>query len=155
MTVRILLSVLILFAFIRCTTESAEFDVREITHKLPEEVEVVMGKPDSAYFQTVVTKKFYTHQYHQIDGKFDVEIQYINGRSDDIIITDIVDDHPYDTKVLSLFGLPDIAPSETFENGYFKWRDFEGYHVINMYATHLDEAGVVDDYKIFFKAAKE
>jgi hypothetical protein len=151
---RLILSFITLLAFASCDTDSRKFDVREITHKLPEEVEAIMGKPDTSYFHTVVTKRFFAQEYHQVNGKFDLEIQYIDGRSDDIIVTNLSDDHPFNPEVLSLFGLPVATPTETFENGYFKWKDFEGYHIINAYSTHLDDSGRVDEYKVFFKSAQ-
>jgi hypothetical protein len=142
---------LFVICFIGCNSANEEFTIKQITNKLPEEVVEILGEPDSAYFQTVVTKRFFTQRYNQLEGKYDVEIQYLSGRSNDIIITDIIDDHPYDEKVLVNFGLPEAPPTETLPNGYFKWKGFEGFHVVNVYSTHLDDSGVADDFKIFFK----
>lgn len=139
------------FCFSACSEsklkeESIILNIPNLIHKTPTEVVAILGKPDTVYYEQVLRKTFLVQRYKNLD----LEIQYIKGKSNDIIINDPI---PIEFKKesLSLFGIKPAQPTEHREKEMLKWKNYSGLKTINFYKVRTDSAGNIVSYKIFFK----
>lgn len=133
-----------------CSGKKLILDVPKIMNRTPQEVIGVLGEPDSAFTQFIVTKVIFTQIYNR---QFNVEIMYPEGLATDIVVYDPAPDLPFEPETLEHFGLSaDIAPSDTMKETYIKWKNYPGFKTINLFVTKLDSIGQVSQYLIFFKS---
>ena len=138
--------------FWACTPNEKEgknliVNVPEIINKTPEEVVAILGKPDTAFVQNVVTLRFHTQLYYELDS---LEIQYLEGTSKDIVVHKPLP-LPLNKMTLKAYGLEPKEPTGNVLDEVLRWENYEGFKMVNMYAIHKDKDGKIDDYKIFFK----
>lgn len=124
-------------------------DVEDVTDKTPEQVTKILGKPDTAYTQVIVTKPVFTQIYRR---EFEIEIMYPEGLSTDIVVFDAAPKLPFEAGIIEKFGLPQIPPSDVVANTYIKWKNYPGYKTINFFVTDLDSTGNVEQFRLFFKS---
>ncbi len=124
-------------------------DVEEVTDKTPEQVAKILGTPDTAYTQVIVTKPVFTQIYRR---EFEIEIMYPEGLSTDIVVFDAAPNLPFEAGIIEKFGLQQMPPSDVVANTYIKWKNYPGYKTINFFATDLDSAGKVEQFRLFFKS---
>ncbi len=124
-------------------------DLKRIVNKRPQEVEAVMGMPDSTYWRVLMGRPVFCQLYRDEY----LEIQYPGRTATDIVVSG---PHglPFDQKALGAFGLNyhQQHPSDYRKNGYIRWVDFEAFSSISFYNTRLDTAGRVQTFDVFFKA---
>lgn len=137
----------VVFAFWSC--EKKLLDIEQVVDKTPEEVETILGKPDTAYTQMIVTKPIYTQIFRD---EVDIEIMYPDGLSTDIVVLDAAPEFKFNERIIARFGLKEIPPSHVQKNSFIKWKNYPGYKTINIFATDLDTAGNVEQFRIFFKS---
>lgn len=128
--------------------ENLIVDIPEIINKTPEEVVAILGEPDTAFVQMVVTLRFHTQLYYDLDS---LEIQYLDGTSKDIVVHKPLP-LPLNKMTLEAFGLESKEPTDKVLDEVLRWENYEGFKMVNMYAIHKDKHSKIDDYKIFFKA---
>lgn len=123
-------------------------DIPNLIEKSPTEVVTILGEPDTVYYEQVLRKKFLVQRYR----KHDIEIQYLNGKSNDIVINDPL---PIEFKMesLNLLGIKPALPTEYREKEILKWKNYSGLKTINFYKVRTNSAGNIISFKIFFKAA--
>ncbi len=124
-------------------------DVEELADKTPQQVEEILGKPDTAYTQVFVTKHVFTQIYRR---DFEFEIMYPEGLSTDIVVFDAAPKLPFEAGIIEKFGLQQLPPSDVLANAYIKWKNYPGYKTINFFVTDLDSAGNVEQFRLFFKS---
>lgn len=122
-------------------------DIPILINKTPTEVVEILGEPDTSYYEQVLAKSFLVHRYK----KHDIEVQYLKGKSNDIIINEPLP-VKFDPESLKHFGLKPIEPTVSREKGMLKWKNYSGLKTINFYKVRVDSAGNIIGYKIFFKA---
>lgn len=144
---RIALTFALLFLLWSC--DQPILDVEKIADKTPQQVEAILGKPDSSFTQMIVTKPIFTQIY---EDEFRIEIMYPDGLSTDIVVFDVFPKVPFEAETIRKFGLKEIPPSHVLRNSYIKWKNYPGYKTINFFATDLDTAGRVEQFRLFFKS---
>jgi hypothetical protein len=147
MIVRVAFALCVLASIGAC--ESPVCNVEEIADKTPQEVVNILGEPDTAYTQVIVTKPIFTQIYKR---EFDIEIMYPDGLSTDIVVFDAAPKLPFEAGIIEKFGLQQIPPSDVVANTYIKWKNYPGYKTINFFVTDLDSAGNVEQFRLFFKS---
>lgn len=136
-----------------CDTHSKEnnliLDVRKVINKAPHEVEIIMGKPDTTYIERIVGRGVFVQRY----AKSDIEIQYWDNRSTDIIV------HrphglPFNQNALKGFNLPykKKHPSQYAKGAYMRWYNFDEFETIGLYNVQKDNAGRIQNFSVYFKA---
>lgn len=136
-----------------CTKKDLILDIQKVVDKTPHQVVGLLGEPDTAYTQVIVRKPIFTQIYER---DYKIEIMYPEGLSTDVVIYDPAPGLPYSSKTLSRFGLDNsISPSDSMANAYLKWKNYPGFKTINFFATKLDSAGGIKQYRIFFKSDGE
>ena len=133
--------------FVSC--KKTILEVEEVADKTPEQVAKILGKPDTAYTQVIVTKPVFTQIYRR---EFEIEIMYPEGLSTDIVVFDAAPNLPFEAGIIEKFGLQQIPPSDVVANTYIKWKNYPGYKTINFFVTDLDSAGNVKQFRLFFKS---
>lgn len=147
MKIALFISTLLVLA---CSRDKVFLNVEHVVDLTPSEVVDYLGDPDTTYTQVIVNKPIYTQIY---DREYKVEIMYPEGLSTDVIIYDPLPGLPYSPQTLTRFNLDvSIHPSDTMANAYLKWKNYPGFKTINFFATRLDSAGRVSQYRIFFKS---
>lgn len=121
-------------------------DVPNLVQKLPEEVVGVLGEPDTVYYDQVFNKKFLVQRYKE----HDLEIQYLNGKSNDIILNDasLIE---FKQESLNRFGIKPAIPTVFRDKEMIKWKNHSGLKTINFYNVKLDSVGNIINFTIFFK----
>ena len=141
------------FLFVACDNRSEDYilDVKEILNKTPHQVEQILGKPDSTYTIKVFTKEYFAQRYFESN----VEIQYPEGTSTDIVV---YGPHglPFDVSSTKAFNLEiQKSPDQYRENQLIRWYDIDEFASVTFYHPEFDSAGKVTNFHIFFKARKE
>ncbi len=128
--------------------DSILFNIPELVNKTPEQVIEILGEPDSAYTQYVVTIPVYT-QWWNDKG---LEIQYLepDKRSKDIVIHK-AGPLPFDPSTLALFGLEPMSPTVSNPRSNLRWSDMQGFKTIHFYNRLENQNGEVN-FQLFFKA---
>ncbi len=121
--------------------------VMDIINNTPEETVKILGEPDSAFMQKVVTKNFYTQLYFNLDS---LEIQYMDGTAKDIILHKPVP-LSFDKKILENYGLGLKDPTSNELGEVYRWENYPDFKVISAYITRRDNNGEISDFRIFFK----
>lgn len=122
-------------------------DVPAIINKTPEEVVKLLGEPDSAFDQYIVTKKIFTQLYQA--GV--VEIQYPRGKATDIVIHN-PQPLPFEPPTLAAFGVQPKGPTYFQPYEVMRWEDIPEFEMVSFYTVHKADSVTVDNYTIFFKA---
>lgn len=145
-------SFLICSSFYSCSESPSDqagliLNIPSLVNKLPNEVAEILGEPDTVYYDQVLNKKFFVQRYK----RHDIEIQYLKGRANDIIVNQ---PWPVDFEAGSLryFGIKPAQPTVYHENEMIKWKNHSGLKTINFYKVRKDSTGNIISYKIFFKA---
>ncbi len=122
-------------------------DIPHLIQHSPTEVVEILGEPDTTYTLQILSRKILVQRYK----KFDLEIQYLKGKSNDIIINDPL--HiPFSPESLKYFGLKEATPTSFQENKAIKWKNYNGLKTIHFYKVQKDSTGNIVSYKIFFRA---
>lgn len=150
----IALPLLLVFSILSCRDQGAAndsviLDVKRIVNKSPEEVEEILGEPDSAYTITVMGKRIFCQAY----AGNSIEIQYPDRRARDILVTDQTR-LAFDQTALSAFGLDykKQHPSDYKKGSFIRWSNFDDFSAISLYATEKDSLNRVTAFNIFFKS---
>lgn len=122
-------------------------DIPTLINKLPSEIVNLLGEPDTIYYDQVLNKKFLVHRY----VKHDIEIQYLKGKANDIIVNDPLSIE-FKAESLSYFGIKPAIPTVFRENEMIKWKNYSGLKTINFYKVKKDNFGNIISFKIYFKA---
>lgn len=130
-------------------SQSPILDIENVVDKTPQQVEAILGRPDTSYTQTIVTKHIFTQIYKD---EFDIEIMYPDGLATDIVVLNGAPKLPFEASILNRFGLKEITPSHVLEKSYIKWKNYPGFKTINFFVTDLDSAGQVEQFRLFFKS---
>jgi hypothetical protein len=124
-------------------------DIKQVADKTPQQVEAILGEADTSYTKMIVTKPIFTQIFRD---ELEVEIMYPDGLSTDIVVLDAAPKLPYNESIISRFGLENLPPSDVMKNAYIKWKNYPGFKTINIFATDLDSAGNVEQFRLFFKS---
>lgn len=149
MIVRAILLLLGLIFLFACESRGPILDIENVVDKTPQQVEAILGRPDTSYTQTIVTKHIFTQIYKD---EFDIEIMYPKGLATDIVVLNGAPKLPFEASILTRFGLKEIPPSHVRKNFYIKWKNYPGFKTINFFVTDLDSAGRVEQFRLFFKS---
>lgn len=122
--------------------------VMDIINKTSEEVTKTLGEPDSAFIQKVVTKKFYTQLYYDLDS---LEIQYMDSTAKDVVVHKPFS-LPFNKKILENYGLDLKEPTSNELGEVLRWENYSDFKMISSYVTLKDDDGGISEFKIFFKA---
>jgi hypothetical protein len=148
----LLYSVLLVALVSSCTSAPGDnvlLDVRRITNKTPQEVESVLGAPDTTYTLRVLGKQIFCQKYL----KNNVEIQYPDSVSSDIVV---YGPHglPFNQTSLKAFNLPHAAkhPSQYIRGTLMRWYDFGEFEAISFYNVQKDSVGNPGNFNVYFKA---
>jgi hypothetical protein len=127
--------------------DSLIFNIPELVNKTPEQVIKILGEPDSAYTQYVVTIPVYTQWY----GEKGLEIQYLEPEklSKDIVIHN-AGPLLFEPSTLALFGLEPTTPTISNPRSNLRWSDLQGYKTIHFYNRQEDANGDIR-FQIYFK----
>jgi hypothetical protein len=153
---QLLILFIIPFSFFSCSQRSDEnssliLDVKKIASKTANEVEHILGEPDSSYDLQIMGRKIYCQFYNTNK----IEIQYPNSLATEIIV--------YETKgltfnqsTLSQFGLDyKIHPNEYLKDRLIRWNNIEPFSSISFYNVEKDSAGNIANFNIFFKVLEK
>jgi hypothetical protein len=138
--------------FSSCTKQKDKdilLDLKAIVNRNPNEVEAIIGKPDSVYFLQMMGKSIFCQLYK----KNNIEIQYPDSGATDIIVYG-PHELPFDQTALSAFNLEYESqhPSDYKKDRYIRWSDFEEFSAITFYNPKKDSLDNITDFNIFFKA---
>lgn len=136
----------------RSNQESYSLDVRRLANKRPQEVEKLLGNPDSSYTFHMMGKPVFCQVYRD---RYLV-VQYPGMLSTDFVISG---PHglPFDHSALQAFDVDyrQHHLSDYRQNSYLRWSDIEGFSAISFYNARLDSQGKVIGFDIFLKAATD
>lgn len=150
MTGRVVLLLMGLILLFACENQKPIMDIATVVNKTPQQVESILGTPDTAYTQTIVTKHIFTQIYNK--DVFNIEIMYPDGLSTDVVVLNGAPKLPFDASAIKQFGLNEIPPSHFQEKAFIKWKNYPGYKTINIFVTDLDSVGNVEQFRLFFKS---
>lgn len=147
---------IILVSFFSCSQKSDEnssliLDVKKIAGKTANQVENILGKPDSSYDLQIMGRKIYCQFYNTNQ----IEIQYPNTLATEIIVYK-TNGLPFNQSTLSQFGLDyKIHPNEYLKDRLIRWNDIEPFSSISFYNVDKDSVGNITNFNIFFKAQEK
>ena len=135
-----------------CTQDDQNIilDVKTIVNKDPDEVEEILGKPDSTYTSHMMGKSVFCQLYKNVQT---IEIQYPGSRATDIVVYG-TSGLPFDQTALSAFNLDygKQHPSDYRKGRLIRWSDFGQFSSISFYNTRQDNGHNIIAFDIFFKA---
>lgn len=147
---------IILFSVFACGKSSDNksgliLDVRQIAGKTANQVENILGKPDSNYDLQIMGRKIYCQLYNA----YQIEIQYPNALATEIIVYK-TDGLPFNQTTLSQFGLDyKIHPNEFLKDRLIRWNNIEPFSSISFYNVDKDSVGNISNFNIFFKVKED
>jgi hypothetical protein len=127
------------------------FDVRQVAGKTPNQVEKILGMPDSSYNLQIMGRKIYC-QFYKTNQ---IEIQYPNTLATEIIVYK-TNDLPFNHSALTQFGLDyKTHPNEFLKDRVIRWNNIEPFSSVSFYNVEKDSIGKIKNFNIFFKVEEK
>ena len=119
----------------------------EIRHQSPEQVAELIGKPDSAYYRSIMGNRYFIYRYPEAS---DTEIRFLNNRAVEIIFNEPFE-FEFAPETISRFGLEYKPPTSMDTSAMIIWKNHEGFNAITFYKTGENKPeGVKNNFKIYF-----
>lgn len=148
---KMLVVLIILLSATACRKEGNRklvvLDIPAIAHKTPEQVQAILGQPDSSYFQKRGQKKVPVQLYQP----HHIEIYYPAGKATEILVNEPAP-LPYHRTSLSSFNIDPHTPEQANDNASIKWSNVRGFKHITFF-SHNIQADTVSAFRIFFNLA--
>jgi len=134
----------LLFAAVACK-ERIVVDAPAVLRQTPEEVEKVLGKPDTTYTELTLGGQAMVQHFKM----YDVEVQYLENKATYITVKG---PHglPFSAEALDSFGAIAVGEPSTFEDKkLIRWTKMEPpVEAVSFAATHFDSLQNVTNFMV-------
>lgn len=117
-------------------------DIPAIAHKTTEQVQAILGEPDSGYFQKRGQKKVAVQLYQP----HHIEIYYLAGKTTEILVNEPAP-LPYHQASLASFNIAPQNPDQANDNAAIKWSNVRGFKHITFF-SHNIQADTVNAFRM-------
>lgn len=126
--------------------QSGFFNVKEMKGYTKNDLEKLIGDPDTTYAKRILSNKFDVLKYNDKETEF----RFLNDT-----ITAIIINKPFDLvfkpELISDYGFDFAPPHEQDTSSFYRWKNFQGIKNINIYKVGMKRPEGVDAYfKVYF-----